>query len=405
MSMKKLLSFYAVLLIVISSQAQKTDKQTTSSVSIVSAKDLEKLPFSRGINNFTIQQNFGFSHRKPENSDNNTSSIDLKLDYNRFIVDGFALGAGIDFSSDKTEFGANEIKNTEVIFSGNAIYGHTFNGNFNLYGKASVGFGSAKTTYTGTPSTISKGDLFGYSLEVGTPIHLYSGGGNYITPFIRYGHLQHKEGGEKNSINQFSLGFNFQNYSASSGYQCDCKKSRGLSANAYGQGRSFIGYSSMGNYGFGKFKTEFGNLSDETDISGGEFNLEYGYYVARDIALGAGLSWSNSSEGEGSDKDTESEFSFMPMITLNAPSKDCLENLFLQGGYGFGVHKFESGSSENKFNTTNLSINLGYNLFFGKYLAFTPKIGYESETSKHTENNVKTKQSGFQVGFGCSLYW
>ena len=93
------------------------------------------------------------------------------------------------------------------------------------------------------------------------------------------------------------------------------------------------------------------------------------------------------------------------MITLNAPSKDCLENLFLQAGYGFGVHKYESGSSENKFNTTRLSINLGYNLFFGKHLAFTPKIGYESEKSKHTEINTTSKQSGFEAGFGCSLHW
>ena len=393
------------MLLAISSEAQVTDKQTTSSVSAVSAKDLEKLPFSKGINNFTIQQNFGFSHRKLGSSDNNTSRIDVKLDYNRFIMDGFALGAGIDFFSEKTEFGTADIKNTEVLFSGNAIYGHTFNGNFNLYGKASVGFGSGKAIYTGTPATTIKGDFFAYSLEAGSPIHFCKDGGNYITPFIRYSHRQHKENGDENSKNQFSLGFAFQNYSACSGYQCDCKKGRTLSANMYEQGRSFIGYTSMGNYGFGKVKTDFGSFSNETDISGGEFDLEYGYYVTRDIALGAGLSWSNSSEGEGPGKYTESKFSFMPMITLNAPSKDCLENLFLEAGYGFGVEKFESGSSENKFNTTNLSINFGYNLFFGKHLAFTPKIGYESETFKHTENNVKTRQSGFEFGFGCSLHW
>ena len=209
MSMKKLLSFYGALLLIISSQAQVTDKQTTSSVSTVSAKDLEKLPFSKGINNFTIQQNFGFSHTKPENSDNNTSRINLKLDYNRFIVDGFALGAGIDFSSGKTELGANDIKNTEVLFSGNAIYGHSFNGNFNLYGKASVGFGSAKSSYTGVFANTIKADLFAYSFEVGTPIHLYPDGGNYITPFVRYGHLQQKEGGQKKFHQSIFTGFQF----------------------------------------------------------------------------------------------------------------------------------------------------------------------------------------------------
>jgi hypothetical protein len=171
----------------------------------------------------------------------------------------------------------------------------------------------------------------------------------------------------------------------------------------YDQGRSFIGYTSMGDYGFGNTKSEPGN--SESDISGGSFNLEYGHYIARDIALGAGLSWNGSSEKDNYSKTTSSSLSFMPMITLNAPTKNCFENFYLQAGYAFGFDKDKTGSTEYKYNTTNLCINLGFNHFFGKHIAFTPKIGYESETFKDTNTNAKNKQSGIEFGIGGSLHW
>jgi len=93
------------------------------------------------------------------------------------------------------------------------------------------------------------------------------------------------------------------------------------------------------------------------------------------------------------------------MFTLNEQGKDCFENLYLQAGYGFGFDKDKIGSTEYKYNTTNLSINLGFNHFFGKHIAFTPKIGYESETFKNTDTDVKNKQSGIGFGLGCSLHW
>jgi Outer membrane protein beta-barrel domain len=400
MTQKKVLFFSCILLFVVSGSSQVIDKETPSNVSIVSKEDFERLPFSKGINNFTIQQNFGFTRTKPENSDNHSRQIGLNLDYNRFIVDGFAVGAQLDFSSLRTEISnIDVIKSTEVMLYGNATYGHTFSGGLNLYGKASVGFGSSKSTYTSFPT--DKSDLFGYKLEIGSPIHLFNGGGNYITPFVSYNFLQQKDDGAKYKVNGFDFGFRFENYSPCSAYQCDCKKGRRLSANMYDQGRSFIGYTSMGDFGFGNTKSEPGN--NETDVSGGSFNLEYGYYISRDIALGAGLSWDGSSEKDDFGKTTNSALSFMPMITLNAPTKDCFENFFLQGGYGFGFDKTKIGSTEYKYNTTNLCINIGFNHFLGKYLAFTPKIGYESETFKNTDTNAKNRQSGFEFGFGGSL--
>jgi Outer membrane protein beta-barrel domain/TonB-dependent Receptor Plug Domain len=402
MTQKKIAYFFYLLLFVVSGSAQIIDKDIPTSTTTISAKEIEKLPFSRGINNFNIQQNFGYNRTKPENSDNHSRQIGLNLDYNRFIVDGFAVGAELDLSSIRTEINnIDVVKSTEVMLYGNAIYGHTFSSGLNLYGKASVGFGSSKTKYTNFPTDES--DLFGYKLEIGSPIHLFNGGGNYITPFISYNFLQQKDDGAKYKVNGFDFGFRFENYSPCSAYQCDCKRDRRLSKNMYEQGRSLIGYTSTGDYGFGSTKSEPGN--NETDISGGSFNLEYGYYITRDIALGAGLSWSGSTEKDDFGKTTSSALSLMPMITLNAPTKDCFENFFLQAGYGFGFDKTKIGSTEYKYNTSNLCINLGFNHFFGKYLAFTPKIGHEWETFKNTDTNAKNKQSGFEFGFGCSLHF
>jgi hypothetical protein len=400
---KKLFLLYCLLSLAIFSTAQKTVETTKANVSTnITNKDVENLPFTRNFNNFTIQQNFGWARTTPENSDNHTSSAALKIDYNRFVVDHVGVGAEFDWSSSKYDNGTSVSKDNSWMLYGNVIYGSTLGSNFNLYGKASVGLGQDKSTYGSSSSTTH---LFGYKFEVGSPVHLFNDGGNYITPFISYNFLREKDDITTYKTNEFDFGFRFQNYSPCSAYQCDCHHNRSFSGNIYSQGRSFIGYSSMGDFGFGKAKTEYNNSTSESDISGGSFNLEYGYYLSRDIAIGAGFSWNGSTQKTGSSKYSNSALSFMPMITLNAPAKSCLENLFLQGGYGFGMEKSTSGSSEDKYNTTNLCINLGFNDFIGKHIAFTPKIGYEWESFKNTDTNLKSKQSGLEFGLGGSLHW
>lgn len=399
MTQKKVLIFFTLFLYVLTGSAQLTDKDKATTTTNVSAKEIEKLTFSKGTNNFTIMQNFGYSRTKPEDSDNSTRSMGLNLDYNRFIADGIAVGAQLELNSVRSELSnINVVKSTSSMIYGNAMYGTSIGGTVNIYAKASVGFGQSKYTYTGSPA--EKEDLFGYRIEVGAPIHLYNEGGNYFTPFIRYDHLQQKDEDVKYSDNIFSLGFQFQHYSPCSGYSCDCKHQRRYSGKMYEKGRNFISYTSMGEFGFGNNKFEYSNISEKTDVSGGSLNFQYGHYISKDIALGAGLSWSGSSEDDGSGKNTSSDFSIMPMITLNAPAKNCFENFFLQGGFGFGFEKFKSGSVETKYNTTDLGINIGFNHFISNHLAVTPKIGFASETFKNTNTDIKDKQSGFSLGIG-----
>lgn len=402
---KKLLLLFCFLSFAILNQAQKTptvDKQQTNMVSTISSETIERSPFTRNFNEFTIQQNFDFSRLKPENSNGHTSNVNLNIDYNRFIVDHFALGVQFQESFSKTEMLNYTYKNNNWMAYGNIIYGTTFTNSFNLYGKASLGFGQSKNDYS---STTTKNDLFGYKLEIGSPIHLFSNGGNYFTPFIVYQFQQKKTDAGKYTNNDFRLGFRFENYSPCSEYECDCRHNRIFSGNMYDRGRSFIGYSSMGDFGFGNSKYIYNGNENKTDLCSDWLDLEYGYYFIPNLAIGAGMRWNSQTQKTGGSKYTNSELLFTPMLTANLPAKNSWNNLFVQGGYGFGYEKSSSGSGNQKNNLSNYCLNLGFNDFFGKHLAFTPKIGYDWQSSKNTTTNVKTQWSGPEFSMGVSLHF
>lgn len=391
-------------LAVIAGLAQKhiTERNSTTSVSAISSQSIEQLPFTRNFNEFAIRQNFAYNRVNEDNSDNHTSNVSLDIDYNRFVIDHLAVGVDLSLSSSKSESANSSATNSNWMAYANVMYGTTFNNNFNLYGKLSVGVGNDKFKY---PTNTEKEDLFGYRLEIGSPVHLFDGGGNFITPFIAYDVLERKDGGAKYTDDKFLFGFRFQNYSPCNAYSCDCHHGRSFSRGIYDQGRSFIGYSSMGDFGFGKSKYEFGNVNSDDDVSGGLFNLEYSYYFIPNLAIGAGVNWDGQTTKSGGTKYTSSQLVLMPMLTANLPSDDCWNNLFLQGGYGFGYEKTTSGSNDLKYNISNYCFNLGFNDFIGKHIAFTPKIGYDWEAFKNTKTDVKTKYSGFEFSLGGSLHF
>jgi hypothetical protein len=406
MSPKQLLT-HCLLLSGIFTSAQKTiETSKATETTTISHSTIEQLPFQRDFNEFTIQRNFDYMRTKPENSSGHTTDINLNIDYNHFIADHVGIGVDLNLASSKAVYNnatTNSTTTTKIsdwMAYANIIYGTTFSNNFNLYGKLSVGFGQ----FTGGSGSTSsaKENQFGYKIEIGAPVHLFNDGGNYFTPFINYNYLQQKNGGEKFTDNEFSFGFMFQNYGPCNNYQCDCHHGRLFSDNMYGQGRSFIG-SSMGNFGFGKSKYNYNNSSYNTDISGGMLNFEYGYYFIPNIAIGAGVSWDDQTQKTVT-KYTTSDLLFTPMLTLNLPAKNCANNLFLRGGYGFGFEKV-AASTEQKTNLTKYGFNLGFNDFFGKHIALTPKIGYGWERFKNTTTNAKVKWSGLEFSLGSSLHF
>lgn len=393
----------SVGIISIAQKVPTVDRSKTTTSTTVDAKSIEQLPFSRNFNEFTIRENLSYQHTKPDEGDSHTNTFNLNIDYNRFVIDHLALGVQLDLSTSKYESGNTFSKSTNWMLYGDVMYGTTFNSNFNLYGKVSVGFGTDK--FSATNTTSPKENQFGYKLEIGSPIHMFDDGGNYITPYIGYNYLQQKNSFGKTSDNEFSLGLKFQNYAPCGAYQCDCHHARTFSRGTYDAGRSFIGYSSWGNIDFGKSKFDYNNFNSENDIFDGSLSLEYGYYFIPNLAIGAGIDWSSQTNGSGNSKTTNSLFRLMPMITGNLPTDDCWNNLFLQAGYGFGFEKSSSGTNDQKTNITNYGVYVGFNDYFGKHLAFTPKIGYDWETFKNPTTDVKSKFSGFELGLGCSLHF
>ena len=161
----------------------------------------------------------------------------------------------------------------------------------------------------------------------------------------------------------------------------------------------------MGDFGFGNSKFEYGSNESKTDISGGSLEFEYGHYIIPYLALGAEINWASQVAKQGSSKDKSSSILFTPMLTGNLPVENCWNNLFLQTGYGFGQEKTVSGFGTNKENITTFCVNLGFNDFFGKHISFTPKIGYEWETFKDPDTDIKEKWSGIEFSAGVSLHF
>lgn len=401
-----LLSLTFLFSLILSAQKSKTIETSKASTSTnINSKDIENLPlFSRSMNSFTIQRNFDFTTTKPSGSNavsGHTNNLDLNIDYDYFIQDHLGIGLDFDLSSSSQHYGSTD-KTTQWLLSPNVIYGANMSNNFNLYGKASVGFGQTKTEYGGSTQ---KENLFGYKIEVGAPLHMFGDGGNYLTPYLSYDFQQEKFNSTTTKDNEFTFGLKFQNYSPCSGYTCDMHSGCMQSRTAYQQGRSYIGYTTMGEFGFGTSKYDYNGTTSTTDLSGGQLELEYGYYLLNYIAIGAEFNWVSQTSKVTGTKYTNSALIFTPMVTLNMPVQNCWSNLFLQGGYGFGQDKSTSNSSSSKENLSAYGFGLGYNDFFGKHIAFTPKIGYFWETIKDPSTNTEEKWKSFEWSMGVTLHF
>ncbi len=399
---KQLPQLFCFLSAALYSSAQHIKKETTQPVTAINKETMGNLPFARGMNEIIAAVPYvDFSNSKSENSDNTNRNIDVNLEWNHFFGNGFGAGIQLDLSSQKNETGVGTFKTNDWMAYVNAIYGHSFD-NFNLYLKGSVGIGKGKDV----GNTFSnESDLFGYKVEVGSPVHLFNGGGNYFTPFIDYRYVREKDNSGTTANHTFGLGFRLENYSSCSSYQCDCHHGRGFSKNIYDRGRNFIGYSTMGHFNFGNSTYTFNNSKSKTDVSDGLLELQYGHYIIPDLAIGAGFSWNTQTNKSGSSKSSHTELLFTPLITANLPIKNCWNNLFVQGGYGFGSEKFSSGSFDQKNNQSQVCVNLGYNFLVTDHLSVTPMAGYDWDKSKNTTTDATTKSSGPDIKLGAALWF
>jgi hypothetical protein len=363
--------------------------------------------FEKGKHNFTLMQNLNYDHfkRKYNGTDNgNASDLGLNFDYNYFIERN--IGIGLDFNSDfsSSKYGSSTLKSADWMTYLNFTYGTSISNNFDAYGRISVGIGQDRTKQTGYPT--NKDDLFGFRFELGAPIRLCDNGNVYLTPHLGFDHLRDKFDGGKVVDNNIRFGLNLESYLFCSQTMCDLHHGGLLSRHSYDAGNSFIGYTTEGGFSFGSTKTEYpGNLTQKDHVFNGAFDLYYGYYIVKDIALGAEFSWQSHTEKDGL-KYTSSSFDFMPMVTGNLPMETSLNNLFFQAGYGFGAQKTTYNSTDTKYSLGAFCFKLGYNDFISDRISFTPKVGYEWNSVKQKSTNNKSTYSGleFEIGATAFLY-
>src|SRR6476659_177942 len=142
MKSKNLLLLPSFLLFAMFAPAQKTstaDIKLSNSVAPINQKTIESLPFSKGVNLFTIQRNFEFTSSKPAGDNaisGHNTDVNLNIDYNHFIVDKIGVGVEFDLSSSSAHYGSTS-KTSDWMAFANIIYGSTVSDNFNLYGKFS----------------------------------------------------------------------------------------------------------------------------------------------------------------------------------------------------------------------------------------------------------------------------
>jgi hypothetical protein len=371
-------------------------------------------PFAKGKWGSTNMYNFGYNYAKVEYNDQKQGHINnvrLSFDPNYFFTDNIALGVDFDAMWSGTHYANTQLSRRWTAYV-NLTYGMNLGNNFNLYAQIGAGVGKDKSiSKINNNTTSSTDDLFGFRATVGAPFRLNKDGYGYITPFARYDYTTTKFDGGKEKIGGFDFGFKLESYLSCGEMTCDSKHKFEHSRHAYDQGRSFFDFTTMARVGFGNEKTEYTNpsYSSKADNSGSRVNIDWAYYIVNNVALGVDFNFGNQVQKSGSSKFTSTSWSLEPMINLNLPVKSGLNNLFLEGGYGWGGQKDKYSASSvgnTKYDLTTYCAKVGWNDFYTPDLAFTLKVGYEKTTLKDKSSSTANEQSygGIDIEAGVRLF-
>ncbi len=152
------------------------------------------------------------------------------------------------------------------------------------------------------------------------------------------------------------------------------------------KGRWLVG----GNAGFTSTKSPGGEGSSST-VSNFSINPTAGYFVADNVAAGAGIGFTSATGGYSSIAATPFvRYYFLP-IGDNA-------KLFANGAFGFGSVKPNSGASSSSF--TAWEISAGPAFFLTKSVALETVLAYGQQKPKGVS---ATKEFGVKVGFQILL--
>jgi hypothetical protein len=371
--------------------------------------------YAKGNWRMPLMQNLRFGFYSTEFNDvkySKESNLDLNLQADYFVADGWAIGAGLNFSLGKTELENVDVESKETDWEADVsvLYGMPIKGN-ELYWNVRLGFGfGGEKDKDKTPSNTTEDKLNYIKYGLTTGLDIRNGNSNvFINPWIGYDIKNiNYENDDEEDLNRFSFGVRLVSSMACREYTCDHKTNCNLSRNMYNQGRSFIGYTTKGMFSFGSSEfTEANNAgSDEVKQNAGHIRFDYNYFIINNVALGA-MGMFQYAKDKGDDVDFEfssRSFSIGPKVTAHLPVENCWRNFFGEVGVAFGSSKVESKSgtfsSEQEESLTNFWGGVGYNFVVSPNLSFTPIADYVSRKSKDKDTDGEAKTTGVNVRFG-----
>ncbi len=386
-------------------------------IQVVSQEDI----FRQGVWNFNLDQILSLSAGpvKSDGEKTGTNSIFKgQVEANYFIIDNLAVGVGVGLSSDHTNLNELTLEEIEKITvtrgNVNVMYGRNINSVINIITKASVGFGTEKGTYEG-------GSGYGYEykekfttirLTAGVPIKINRN--IYFNPYIGYEYHKGKEDDFKTSENNFLAGFSLEYFMGCGDKVCDIGDNFSIPDDRYHQNQWVLNSQFNGSFSTGGRKNthenQMGEFESKSGIGSSSLSGKFLYYAIDDLGVGAGITYGcdRTKIKDSENKTRDMNMLFYPVVRYNAPVDNALQNLFIEGAFGVGVNnrKFTGVEEETtvKNSVTDWSLALGWNYFLAEHFAFTPYVGYGSQTQKDKDSDIKSSTSGIRLGIGWSYF-
>jgi hypothetical protein len=392
------------------SQPKNVSQDRTTPVTVVTSEDM----FKAGVWNFDLNQmtklEFG-SNKQDGNKTGNYSEYGVRLDVNYFVINHFGVGAGINFSGNKTENTTVDPSTTDKSndFGGhiNFLYGTRFGDKVNFLTEASIGLGkeTQKSDY-GYGETTTKDKLFNFRWTAGVPLQIQRN--IFITPKIG---LDYRHLADSYTEKRFGFlgGVDMDFFMGCGDDESDCGPNAIPFGERYRQGNILLGSRMKGYFKTGGLtQTYTGEGSTETKDKFGMSHLSgYALYnVIDNFSVGAGIDFGmdHTSSKDTDYKTNQTDFLFYPIVRYHIPVDNPLRNLYGEGNFGVGLSntKLETGgnTTKDKYSLTSWGVNLGYDYNLAKRFAISPYLGYGGEVSKSKSTDIKTSYAGLMAGIG-----
>jgi hypothetical protein len=323
-------------------------------------------PYQKGNFHFSLneQMEFNFLSHRVEGEKQYSiydSYVDLWGAY--FLTDHFAIDLAYRHSKYVEKNGYKDKSSSDMVFVG-GMYGGQIQ-NFNLQAYTGVGLGMSK--YYQNDNYTEKDMDFLYLIEVESPINISGSCRGYLTPGIGYGYYRSSWKGEEgnemynpggvstDSHIFFDIDLTF--FMPRSDFYCDIEDRCSQSTGMYKKGLNMFGVESLLDFEIGGYKTDY----DETEgsyytdykesYSCFDFDALWYYYVLNNFAVGLDLDvdFDHYKDKEDDFNYRSSEFIFIPSLMYNLPLDGCLNNMFVNGGFGFG---FDNSKYTNGYEST-----------------------------------------------------